>query len=94
LLQAVAGLVLAVVIAAARRLLPALAGIGYLVATIGGLEWSVHWGLFGFRDSAQAPFAELSLVVEVTGVVVLAVGAALRVVAARRNENENERPGR
>ena len=49
-----------------------------MIATIGGLLLSVYVGLFGFMDTLSAPFAGLSLAVEIAGTVVLvAVGAEL-----------------
>lgn len=83
LLQAVTGLALAVAVAVRRRLVPALAGLGFLSATIGGLVWSVEWGLFGFQDSLQAPLAVESLVVEGAGIVVLAAACVLRMAYGR-----------
>ncbi len=49
------------------------AAAGFLIATTGGLLWSVSFGLFGFKDTLAAPYAGLSLVVEGVGAVVLAV---------------------
>lgn len=77
LLQGIAGLVQAVVIAVSRRLLPILAGAVFAIGTIGGLLLSVHVGLFGFRDSLSAPFATESLVVEAAAALVLGATAVL-----------------
>ncbi len=79
LAQSIGGFALAAVIVASRRLLPALAGVGFLASTIGGFVWSVEWGLFGFHDRFGANFAGLALAVEIAGVVVLLAAAALRV---------------
>ena len=84
LLQAIAGFALALVVAVVRRLIPALAGILFLVSTIGGFIISVNVGLFGFKDNLQAPFAHLSLVVDIVGIGVLVVACLLRVVTVRR----------
>src|SRR5271165_5895687 len=84
LAQGVAGLVLAVAIAIFRRLLPVLAGMAFMAGTIGGLLISVHHGLFGFRDSLSSPWAETSLYIEVAGLIVLGMGAALLVWLRRR----------
>jgi hypothetical protein len=78
-----ANFVSAVVVAVAllvtpSRLLP-LAGLGaagLAAGTLAGLLISVNYGLFGFRDSFSAPFAHLSLVVEVLSI---AAGLALSV---------------
>jgi hypothetical protein len=77
LFQGVAGVVLAVALAASRRLLAALATAGFMVSTIGGFLLSVYVGLFGFSDTLAAPWAGVSLAVEIAGVVVLAAGSAL-----------------
>jgi xanthine/uracil permease len=77
LFQGIAGVVLAVVLAVSRRLLAALATAGFLVATIGGLLLSVYVGLFGFTDTLAAPWAGVSLTVEIAGTVVLIAGSAL-----------------
>lgn len=82
-LQAAAAIGLALLVAASRRLLPALAGAGLLLSTIGGLLWSAQWGLFGFHEHLDAPFAALSLAVETAGAVALLTAAALRHRVAR-----------
>lgn len=65
----------AVLVAPSRRLpVPALAGVALAAGTLLGLAVSVNHGLFGFRDSLEAPFARLSIVVEA---LVVAVGLAL-----------------
>ena len=84
LFQGIAGVVLAVVLAASRRLLAALATAGFMVATIGGFLLSVYVGLFGFTDTLAAPWAGVSLVVESVGAVVLVGGSALLLWGAAR----------
>ena len=81
LLQGIAGIALALVVAATRRGWAALIGAGFAASTIGGLVLSVEVGLFGFKDSLSAPDATLSLVVESAAFLVL-VAAVL--VGARR----------
>jgi hypothetical protein len=93
-LQSVAAFALALLVVAARRLLPALAGAGFLASTIGGLVWSAEWGLFGFREHLDAPFAVLSLTVEATGTVVLLGAAALRLRVARTSSGERRATAR
>lgn len=51
-------------------------GAALAVATLGGLALSVNVGLFGFTDSWNAPFAHLSLGVEIAAAVVLLATAA------------------
>jgi hypothetical protein len=67
LFQGVAGAVLAVVLAASRRLIAALLTAGFMVATVGGFALSVNVGLFGFSDTLAAPWAGMSLAVEIAG---------------------------
>lgn len=84
LLQAVAGFGLAALVLFTRRTVPALAGSVFLTSTIGGLVWSVEWGLFGFRDSYHAPFATQSLGIEAAGAATLAFACLLRHHVVRR----------
>jgi hypothetical protein len=72
LLQPIAGLVIGIAVVAMRRLWVAAAGAGFALVTVGGLLVTVAHGLFGFKDSWQAPFA-----VEMVAAAVLALSAAL-----------------
>ncbi|HWE54593.1 MAG TPA: hypothetical protein VG435_03730 [Acidimicrobiales bacterium] len=79
-LAVLAGLV---VVAAPARLLPFAAVGAALLAggTLVGLAISINHGLFGFRDSTNAPFADLSIWVEALAVVagvVLAIRSWVR----------------
>jgi hypothetical protein len=85
LVQGIAGLLLAFLLLLWRRLGVVFAGCGFLAATVGGLLVSVQFGLFGFRDTLAAPYAGLSLLLEITGVVVLAVLGT--VLAGGRNRS-------
>jgi hypothetical protein len=85
LLQGITGVVLAVVLLLWRRLLVVVAGVGFMVATTGGLLVSVRFGLFGFMDTFAAPYAGLSVVLESTGAVVLGVVATLLVLGRSRS---------
>jgi hypothetical protein len=82
LFQAVGGLGVAVAVAGTRRVLPALGGMAFLGSTIGGLVLSAWVGLFGFHDGFDAPFAHLSLVVEVAGVALLTTAVALQLATS------------
>jgi hypothetical protein len=73
LIQGLAGALLAVLLLLSRRLLVVVTAAGFMIATIGGLLLSIYFGLFGFMDTLAAPYAGLSLGVESTGAVVLAV---------------------
>ena len=78
LVQGIAGALLAVLLVLLRRLLLVVMATGFMIATIGGLLLSINVGLFGFMDTLAAPYAGLSLGVEVAGAVLLAVvGVAL-----------------
>jgi len=69
-----------------RRLVAAaaLAGACLAVGTALGLVLSINVGLFGFTDSWNAPFAHLSLAVEITAGAVLLVTAAGALLRQRR----------
>ena len=77
LLQGISAVVLAVVVAAFRRVWASVAAFGFVASTIGGFLLSVNVGLFGFTDSWAAPFAAMALWVEVSALAFLATGAAL-----------------
>lgn len=79
LLQGIAGITIAVVVALIRRAWAALVGAGFAASTIAGLLLSVEVGLFGFEDSLSAPDATLSLMVESAALVVLAAAALVGV---------------
>ena len=92
LTQAIGGFVLALALVLVRRLLVALAGLAYMAATIGGLLISVNVGLFGFQDTLLAPFAQLSLIVEIAGALVLVVAALSRLAFVRRQRAVTHNP--
>jgi hypothetical protein len=75
--QGMAGLVLAVVLVAYPRVWAAAVAVAYLVATAIAFALSATWGLFGFMDRLDAPWAGTSLIVECAGIVCLVVGGAL-----------------
>jgi hypothetical protein len=83
--QSVTGFVLAAGLAWTRRPVLAMLSALFLVATIGGLLTSAWFGLFGFRDGFDAPYAGLSLFVESAGALVLCTGARLAVIGRRRS---------
>jgi hypothetical protein len=74
LLQSIAGLVIGVAAVAVRRLWVAAVGTGFALLTVGGFLVTVAHGLFGFKDSWQAPFATEAFDV---AAAVLALAAAL-----------------
>jgi hypothetical protein len=80
LLQGLSGAVLAVLLVVSRRLVIVVSAVGFMIATIGGLLLSIYVGLFGFMDTLAAPFAGVSLGVEIVGALVLILVGALLVV--------------
>jgi hypothetical protein len=83
LLQAIGGFTLVIAILLLRRPIVALAGAGYLLATMAGFLVSVNIGLFGFQDAWSASFATTAFAVEAAGSVLLFV-AATSSIAGRR----------
>jgi hypothetical protein len=77
LLQSIAGLVIGIAVVAVRRLWVAAVGTGFALVTVGGFLVTVSHGLFGFKDSWQAPFATEASAVEMVAAAVLALSAAL-----------------
>jgi hypothetical protein len=73
LVQGVAGILLAGLLVFSRRLLVVVMAIGFMIATIGGLLFSTYFGLFGFMETLAAPYAGLSLAVEISGALLFAV---------------------
>lgn len=73
---------IALLAVSSRHLVAVAAASGAVLAvgTLGGLALSVNVGLFGFTDSWNAPFAHLSLGVEVAAAAVLIVTAAWALV--------------
>jgi hypothetical protein len=81
LVQGIASIALAAVLAVFRRLVLLAAGAALAAGTAAGLLLSASVGLFGYTESLAVPGAVTSLVVEFTGAAVLAV-AAVVVLAA------------
>ena len=86
LFQSIGGLVLGIVVVAARRVWAAICGIGYAIATLVGFLLSVELahGLFSFKETWAAPFADQALGVEIAIVVVLGLTAVLCLAGAGR----------
>ena len=80
LLQSIAGAVIGVGLIAVRRLWAALIGAGFALSTLAGFLVSVAHGLFGFKDSWMAPFAQEAFGVELAAAAVL-IGAAVLCLA-------------
>ncbi len=77
LAQAVAGLLLAPVLAVGRHLVLVMAAAIYMAASAVGLLLSATVGFLGIHDGLGVPWATTSLVVELSGFVLLGVTAAL-----------------
>ena len=82
LIQAIAGIILAVAIVAFRWLVLLAAGAVAGLATAAGLLLSVYDGLFGYTESLSVPYAVLSLAVEFTAAFVLLAAAGMLALAA------------
>jgi hypothetical protein len=83
LAQGVVSIVFAVALGVFRRLGLMVAGAALMAGTLGALILSVEVGLFGFTDSLAAPYAGMSLVVEIAGAVVLLAVTGLVAAAGR-----------
>lgn len=77
LLQSIAGLVIGLGVIAVRRLWAAVIGVGFVLSTLAGFLISVTHGLFGFKETWLAPFAQQAFGIEVAAVVVLTAAALL-----------------
>jgi hypothetical protein len=85
LVQGIAGLLIGTAIIGFRRLHKAGIGAGYMAASLGGLLLSTSGMLFGFHESLAAPYVGLSLVIEITGLVLL---TAVGVIVARSGRSQ------
>jgi len=73
LIQGIVGCVLAVAAVSFRRLLIALAGAVYMAASIGGLYKAIHGGLFEYQETSDAPYVQMTFLVEFIGLVAFVV---------------------
>ncbi len=94
LLQSLAGVVIGGALVVVRRLWAALVGLGFALATLSGFLVSVTYGLFGFKESWLAPFAEEAFTVEVLAAAsCLAAVALCATRSAPRAQNGTSRSG-
>jgi len=86
LLQSIGGLVVGLTVVAVRRVWVAICGIGYALSTLVGFLLTVGLtdGLFNFKETWAAPFADQALGIEIAVVVVLTLTAALCVAGSGR----------
>jgi hypothetical protein len=89
LVQGIAGIVLALALIGWRRMVTAVVGIGFMLTTAGGLLMSVYFGLFGFMDSLSAPFAGMSLIVEIAGGLELALIGTFVLAGALKSQQHD-----
>ena len=73
LVNAVAGVVIAVLLLAWRSWVPALLVAGFGLSTLGALVLSATVGLFGYHESWEGPYVWISAVAEVVCIVAGAV---------------------
>jgi hypothetical protein len=72
LVNAIAGLVIALLLAWRANLLFELAGLGFAVATLGAFFISVYAGLFGFQEALNGSSQLIAGIAEGVAIVVLA----------------------
>ena len=94
LLNAVAGLVIAVLLAWRAYLLTELAGLGFAVATLGAFFISVYVGLFGFKEALSGTSQLIAGVAEGVAIVLLAPMVAVHGLQAWRKFRERRTPAR
>lgn len=92
LVQAIAGIVLALAIVALRWLVLLAAGAVTGVATAAGLLLSANVGLFGFKETLAVDYATLSLAVEFTAAFLLLVAALVLAFASTAGVASNSSP--
>jgi hypothetical protein len=102
LAQSTIGLAVAAAAVAIRRGVTAVAGAAYLAATSVGLLVSATVGLFNFHDGLDAPYAGLSLTIQLVGMVLFGLAAVAsargrdrrrRLTRLRRHPREARPPG-
>jgi hypothetical protein len=72
----VVGVVLGLAVLLRGRVAWSLLGAGFCLATLAGFLISVHWGLFGYRETLSGAWQERAAVVEIAGAIACAVVAA------------------
>lgn len=84
LLNAIAAVVIALLLAWRANLLTELAGLGFAVTTLGAFYISVYYGLFGFREALRGPNQLTAEIAEGVAIVLLAPAVAVHAVRAWR----------
>ena len=88
LAQAIAAILLAIVLLGTRWLAAVVAAAGLLIATAAGLLISIEAGMFGFQETWYAPWARTSFAEELAGGVLLLIAAWLLVSPLVRPHGE------
>jgi len=81
--QGVLGIFLGLLVALIRRIFVALVAALFALGTIVGLLLASHGGIFGYKTTMSAPWAQTTLEVEIAAVVLLCAGGAVAVWAER-----------
>jgi hypothetical protein len=77
LAQGIVGCLLAVATIIKRGFIVALAGAVYMAGSIAALYKSIHGGLFDFDETSDAPYVQMSFVVEFIGLAAFVVAIVL-----------------
>ncbi len=94
ILQSTVGMVIGVAVVAVRHVWVAVLGVGFVISTIAGFLLSVEVGLFGFRDTWSAPFAQEAMLIECASIVAMITAAGLCLLKpARRDLIDSNRAG-
>ncbi len=92
LLQAVVGCILGPMMLLVRRVFVTAAGAIYLGMSIGGLYLSMHGGLFGYQETLDAPYVQLTLIVEIVGFVAAVAATAMELRLRHTHEPASGEP--
>jgi hypothetical protein len=92
LLQSIAGFLLGLMVLAVRRAWVAVLGVGFSISTLAGFLISVDHGLFGFKDSWEAPFAKQAFGIDLSIIVVLALAGALCLAGSASSQTTRATP--
>jgi hypothetical protein len=92
LLQSIGGFVLGLMVLAVRRAWVAVLGVGFSISTLAGFLISVDHGLFGFKDSWEAPFAKQAFGIDLSIIVVLAIAGALCLAGSASSQTTRATP--
>jgi hypothetical protein len=93
LLNAIAGVVIAVLLAWRAYLLIELAGLGFAVTTLGAFFISVYAGLFGFKEVLSGTSQLIAGVAEGVAIVLLAPMVAIQSLQAWRRFRDRRMAG-